>query len=267
MRKPIILIVILVTFVFFVGYVYSVRDDYHDFQGRCTDCHITTPGKGDKALTFVKDISFMCDGCHEDVKKLSHPVDVKPSMDVPSMLPLDWKGGITCITCHRAHKGAYGEAHLRVRARAQGFCMFCHSGLEDQLHKVGAGSAHLKSTYNAVFREGAIPGIVLDELSLKCMSCHDATFATQTLVENRAMTLSFHDATAIGLSHPIGVSYLEAKRKYHGAYRDIEDLPSQVKLFGGTVGCGSCHSPYSSEHAQLVMTNDGSALCLACHVK
>jgi len=267
LNKPFVLIVTIAVIVAFAGYVYSVRTDYHDFEGRCLDCHLTRPKTGERKLTLVKDVTYMCDSCHSDVENLSHPVDVKPSMKVPDIFPLDWKGGVTCITCHRAHKRGYGDSHLRVRAQGQGFCMFCHSSIKEDLHTVGAGSAHVINTFKSVYRPGEFPIVVLDELSLKCMACHDATFADETLVENRAMTLSYHDANAIGLSHPVGVSYLEAKRKYHGAYTNVEDLPPQIKLFNGTVGCGSCHSPYSGEHAQLVMSNDGSKLCLACHVK
>ncbi|MEE9542893.1 MAG: cytochrome c3 family protein, partial [Thermodesulfobacteriota bacterium] len=67
--------------------------------------------------------------------------------------------------------------------------------------------------------------------------------------------------------HPIGMSYVDTKLKYRGAYRDIKDLPKEIKLFDNAVGCGSCHSLYSKLHYELVMSNAGSRLCLGCHVK
>jgi predicted CXXCH cytochrome family protein len=33
------------------------------------------------------------------------------------------------------------------------------------------------------------------------------------------------------------------------------------------VGCLSCHNTFSKVPNQLVMSNQGSALCLACHMK
>jgi len=110
-------------------------------------------------------------------------------------------------------------------------------------------------------------GVVrLDEMSIKCMSCHDAILGSEATSGNVDLLRSRHSNTT-GLTHPIGVSYAEAKRKYRGAYRNISDLPPQIKFYGGRVGCGTCHSPYASGHAQLVMSNYGSNLCLACHVK
>ena len=55
---------------------------YHDFDGKCLDCHITQPSMGE-TMTFSKDVTRMCSGCHSSEQELSHPVDMKPSMKVP----------------------------------------------------------------------------------------------------------------------------------------------------------------------------------------
>ncbi len=261
-------IIIVLTAAAAAKIVLSQWTSYHDFEGMCLDCHLTVPRPGETPHTFTRDISRMCRSCHKNVQDLSHPVDMTPSMEVPASFPLDWKGHITCATCHPIHKNGFGYSHLRSRATGQGFCIMCHSDLSDKLHNVALGTAHVGSSVNVVRYMPTETARVLDDLSLRCMQCHDATFSSDTLVE-RPPDLAdvFHNNGSLGVSHPIGVSYLEAKRMYKGAYRNVEDLPKEIKLFGGQVGCGSCHNPYSKQHNELVMSNRGSALCLACHIK
>ncbi len=252
----------------YVGYVSSQWTSYHDFEGKCLDCHLVEPTPGGDPGIFIVDITQMCTDCHQDTMDLSHPVDVLPSMAVPRELPLDWKGEVTCVTCHPAHALGYGEFHMRSGATGQGFCVLCHDNLEDELHKVAIGTAHVSSYLGANYEADQME-VTLDALSIKCMSCHDAIFAVDSLQGNTVFTKGafMHNIGSIGLSHPIGMSYYETKRKYRGAYRSVSELPPEIKLFGGVVGCGSCHNPYSKQHYDLVMSNEGSALCLGCHVK
>ncbi|MFQ5427498.1 MAG: cytochrome c3 family protein [Thermodesulfobacteriota bacterium] len=244
---------------------------YHDFTGRCLDCHIKRPLPGEQKPTLRKDITALCTGCHKQDDGLTHPVDVEPVMEVPGYLPLDWRGMVTCVTCHEVHKHGFGPNHMRTSARGQGFCMLCHGLENNKMHGISGVSAHrgagVKLARASYSTSNPSQGIVrLDEMSIKCMSCHDATFGPESLASNLDVFRSRH-SNVTGLTHPVGVSYAEAKRKYRGAYRNISDLPPQIKFYGGMVGCGTCHSPYSGTHAQLVMDNYGSNLCLACHVK
>lgn len=252
----------------FAALVWSEWTSYHSFEGKCQDCHLTVPQQGEKgeSLTFTRDITAMCTGCHASTQELSHPVNKKPTMKVPANLPLDWKGEITCVTCHPVHDEGFGDFRLRSRASGEGFCSLCHSDLGSEMHKVAVGTAHVTESTGSKYVVGEL-GAVLDEMSLRCLACHDAAFANDTLVENVQIREIFHTSNSIGVSHPIGVSYAETKFKYKGAYRKLEDLPKEIKLFGGIVGCGSCHNPYSKQHSELVMSNEKSALCLACHVK
>lgn len=260
--------IIIIVIAIAAGFVHSRWSSYHDFEGKCLDCHLTVPVPGETPRIFTRDVTNMCKSCHKGVQELSHPVDMNPSMQVPSNFPLDWKGHITCATCHPIHKDGFGNSHLRIKAVGEGFCSMCHSDLAGKLHNVALGTAHVSSAKNLGRFMPAETERVLDELSLRCMQCHDATFSTDSLVERPADFAGlFHNSSSLGVSHPIGVSYLEAKRQYHGAYRNVEDLPKEIKLFGGQVGCGSCHNPYSKQHNELVMSNERSALCLACHVK
>jgi hypothetical protein len=68
--------------------------------------------------------------------------------------------------------------------------------------------------------------------------------------------------------HPIGVQY-RATRSSGDEVRLVpaNRLDKRVRLFDNTVGCGSCHSVYSKQSNQLVMSNLGSKLCLTCHAE
>jgi len=214
-------------------------------------------------MLFTNDISFLCLTCHGDVKEVSHPVEMKPSMTIPGEFPLDWKGEMTCATCHTIHRNGYDPYHLRFAVPGEPFCKRCHTSLYDgaAMHRTVVETAHVGSRYSV-----GNAGRVIDALSMKCLTCHDATLATDGAVDRLGIG-KFRHRTDIGLSHPIGVSYVDARRKYQGAYRRVEDLPPEIKLFDGMVGCGSCHNPFSGGHFELVMSNEGSALCFACHVK
>jgi len=239
---------------------------YHDFSGRCLDCHIKMPVPGGKRPTLKKDVTVLCEKCHEEQDGLSHPVDVRPVMQVPDYLPLDWRGMVTCVTCHSVHEPGFGPSHIRTSAGGQGFCVLCHSGLDEKMHSVFGAGAHMGGVVKVAYAPDNHGEVRLDEMSIRCMSCHDAILGTESTVANVDVFRSLHSNTT-GLSHPVGVLYSEAKRKYRGAYREISKLPPQIKFYGGRVGCGTCHSPYSSEHAQLVMSNYGSNLYLTCHIK
>ena len=90
------------------------------------------------------------------------------------------------------------------------------------------------------------------------------------------------DEGQLGDDHPISFSYRDVWNEYQGAGRpglvdpgSAAFLASDVRLFGAEqVECSSCRDPHvdyessSPDHAPfLVMSNAGSALCLACHDK
>lgn len=250
-----------------VSYIWSQTPGFHDFTGKCLDCHLTMPDKGDKGmrLIFAKEISFLCGKCHNEGEGPSHPVDVKASLNIPSVFPLDRKGNITCVTCHSVHKKENpGRRYLlKIEKTGEPFCRTCHSEIIEGLamHKGTVESAHISRRYVIEDKND-----IIDELSAKCLNCHDASLAKDALVENIGRGDYLHGQD-IGLSHPIGVDYYEARAKYQGAYVAPEDLKPEIKLFNGKVGCGSCHNPYSKRHFQLVMSNEVSKLCFACHNK
>lgn len=100
---------------------------------RCLDCHVTIP-LDVSALTFHDDTSLVCSRCHDAHKgEGNHPVEVKPSMEIPGDMPLDGRGYMTCITCHSFHNQwkALSENKNKLLRRENGatFCFYCHSKL------------------------------------------------------------------------------------------------------------------------------------------
>ena len=66
--------------------------------------------------------------------------------------------------------------------------------------------------------------------------------------------------------HPVGVRYRrDAGRRSGSPLVPLDAVDPRIRLFDDRVGCGSCHSPYSTRDDQLVMSNERSRLCLSCH--
>ncbi len=86
-----------------------------------------------------------CLECHAIEAALSHPIDVVPSMAVPSRLPLV-DGRITCATCHRTDDS--GQPHLSGPSEmAPTFCAQCHDPMASTgaaPHAVAGSRAHLR---------------------------------------------------------------------------------------------------------------------------
>ncbi len=67
--------------------------------------------------------------------------------------------------------------------------------------------------------------------------------------------------------HPVGVDYHAAAAANPLAYTPPRLLPPQIRLLNGKVDCVSCHTGPGLDTGDLVMSNEDSALCLACHRK
>ncbi len=269
LHKNTIAVTILIVVLGAIGLsVWSGFESYHSFDGQCMTCHLTDPTEGAEKNLFVKDISALCVSCHKDDVRLSHPVDMKPSMKIPSDFLLDRKGNLTCNSCHTTHKVSYGKYHLRAASIGEPFCITCHQSLSEGagLHRSTIGSAHMAGSVQNRYWPGSFGGY-LDDVSIRCLICHDATFASESPIGKKVQGGEFDHGRDVGLSHPVGVSYRDATDKYKGAYKKIDKLPQEIRLFDGFVGCGSCHNPYGRRHFELVMSNEGSALCFACHNK
>ena len=69
-----------------------------------------------------------------------------------------------------------------------------------------------------------------------------------------------------GVDHPFSVSYTDAKNVSPPLKLRATPTAGTVPLFNNKVECASCHDPHSCDTPLFLrISNDRSALCLACH--
>jgi predicted CXXCH cytochrome family protein len=226
----------------------------HLMDQNCSYCHLggkeVDPAR---ASRLIGSQELLCGICHTHNKIMSHPTGFKPVNPLPADLPLDWKGDLTCSTCHEVH----GNMPSLMRGARQGkaLCLACHEASFFTAMKDRGMS--LRASGHALARLNDSTGI--DALSLHCMGCHnDRTDALGVQVSSDGLVR--HNSG--GANHPIAVAYPSG-----GDYRPRGDLPKAIWLPDGKLSCVSCHQPYKKEHGKLVVTNEGSALCLQCHIR
>jgi len=221
----------------------------------CTLCHVATEVTSANAAVLVASQEKLCGGCHAQAILLSHPSGFAPKRPLAKEYPLDWKGDLTCSSCHNVHGVQTGL--MRTPLSGAVFCQACHEKaffekMPDQgISLTGAGHLDAKS---------ASPSLDLDPFSLQCMSCHDEQADTNQ-VGIDPQGLMRHKSSSI--NHPIGKSYQAAIS--YGGYRPMDQLPKAIVLPDGKIGCISCHVGYSKEHGGLVVPKGQSELCLICH--
>ena len=240
----------------------------HDFTGRCQLCHSEIPASGTpfEEVRLTDTPERLCSHCHDINMKTSHPVGVVPRVNIPLQKYLDDQGEMTCLTCHEVHKEERAsvsrhelEGLLRGHTQGRAFCFLCHNE-----NILGANWRH-SMVVNYAHQPGKLSqrsdGAILDEYSVECLSCHDGVISKMTDVK---VVKSGSFQHGIGLSHPVGVEY---PRGFNNEFAPADHLPTEVKLFSGSVGCLTCHNPYAGRKSLLVMENDRSVLCLTCHKK
>jgi predicted CXXCH cytochrome family protein len=220
--------------------------------------------------------SDSCLICHDFDPVLSHPVGVSPpaSMAVPADLPLE-RGLVSCVTCH----SGISEDHATSLTRAPAFnatahadaslCLRCHDATGSsarEMHAAALGRAHLPGSHQGWAARNASESAVLSSASssTRCLTCHDGAMASDATARTGAVLLGMPSQGS--QAHPVAVEYRLTDPGFgDGALRPESMLDPRVRLFDHRVECASCHSPYSSEPRLLVMSNQGSQLCLSCH--
>jgi predicted CXXCH cytochrome family protein len=200
----------------------------------------------------------LCVKCHQAAVKVSHPSGFVPRRTLPVEFPLDWKGDMTCSTCHITHGTAPGL--LRGDKRGKAFCLSCHepvffSGMKD------SGTSVVSSGHMARGRAS----FDIDAHSLQCLGCHTSgSYAGGGVVSVGSNGVLRHGSGAS--AHPIGMLYSRVSR--NADYQPESVLAQKnIVLSEGKVSCVSCHEVYKKEHGKLIITMDRSALCFACHAK
>ncbi len=226
----------------------------HPADMDCRDCHLAQ-GAIDaiNAQILVSTQEELCGGCHQAALTASHPTGIKPSSSIPERFPLDWKGDLTCSTCHRVHDSE--PVKLRVKQGGRELCQSCHQPEFFARMKDGGSSI-----MNFGHLDAGTQGFAgIDNFSIQCMACHEELDGNlRVRVSERLIR---HDGNRV--SHPVGMRYADSIS--FGGYRPVASLKREIQLPDGKVSCISCHLGYSEQHGGLVIDNRGDQLCLSCH--
>jgi len=238
--------------------VHGLSGKPHEFSAdKCGLCHYD---EKNEPMHLKSEVTAGCKTCHpEPGEDKSHPTDLYPKLSVPKDMPLI-EGKLTCVTCHFVHPkedtyAAEKNYFLRRQVRGVFFCNICHE-LDKQKHIV-SGNVHA-GTYRVTDRSTRI-----DRMSLECIECHDS-YIKEPVRSLGAGTWNHYNKE---YNHPIGISYKNISDRDIRNYKPAGMLSSEVKLFDGKIGCGTCHNIYSGENYMLVISNRNSRLCFECHIK
>lgn len=260
MRRRIYAVIAVSAALLIAVIAYTIREKPHAFsEAECGRCHYD---EDDDPRKLIAPVAVLCGKCHKrGLKTASHPVDMRPaSIRIPADMPLT-DGKLTCNTCHNVHAKrftAFGEKsyYLRRPVTGRDFCASCHE--RDPLspgHRELMDVAHMARKYKP-----SGDSDTLDTLSVECIGCHDG-------LVGRAVDYAFGPGSwehNFAGPHSIGVHYNE-RRMSVGGLRPISQINKSIRFFGGKIGCGTCHDPFSKRQALLVMDNKDSRLCSECH--
>lgn len=237
-----------------IGHASKTRD-FHPQHTKCQSCHLATRITHENAHQLVDSQEKLCGRCHANALQVSHPTGFTPEHKPPLQFPLDWKGDVTCSTCHQVHGHVQGL--LRGNKTGRAFCLGCHD--EGFFASMADHGTSIQLTGHLA--KSTVPqNIDLDPFSRQCLSCHaDRGDELAMHVDQRGIV---RHSGGSG-NHPIGMLY--GQTKGIGLYHKKADLPAAILLPQGKVGCVSCHVGYSKQHGALVISNERSALCMGCH--
>ncbi len=230
----------------------------HLMDRACSDCHVggkeVDPAR---ASRLIGSQEMLCGICHKNARRMSHPSGFVPNGKIPADLPLDWKGDMTCSTCHEVHGNQPGL--MRGKKRGKELCLSCHDKSFFAAMKDGGVSLQQSGHADAGTTQGQMNSGI-DTLSLQCMGCHNRQSDASGI---RVGSNGIVRHNTGGANHPIGIAYPMGSRS--NEFRTRNSLPKAIWLPDGKLSCVSCHQPYKKEHGQLAMPNDRSSLCLQCH--
>jgi len=205
--------------------------------------------------------NMQCMSCHQMKAGFSHPVNIPLKPGMSPRLPLA-NGKLVCTTCHESgideHRTSRsnGDALLRLDNSIL-LCSQCHDASDNtraSQHAMAIGQAHLlpnsgRPKVSAFLSE-----------TQNCLTCHDGLISQDVAM---ASPSSQDDAMS---EHPVNVTYRSSLNgEAEILLKPAGSLNPAIRLFEGKVGCGSCHSPYSTQESLLVMSNYRSQLCFGCH--
>ncbi len=217
----------------------------------CGTCHLAGDAvTADNAYQLIDTQERLCEGCHTDALAVSHPSGFPAGRLLPAEYPVDWKGDLTCSSCHLVHGD--GPGLMRGEKRGKALCLSCHE--IDFFYGMADGGVSVQNWVHSAQPENGLLIASLDPHSQHCVGCHIEN------VGERAGVILAHGRTT--MPHPVGARYdISGKKGYH----EVTEISDKIVLPDGRLSCISCHQAYDKKHGELVMSNRGSALCFQCH--
>jgi predicted CXXCH cytochrome family protein len=230
----------------------------HVMDERCDSCHLARAEvTAANASQLLASQERLCGQCHAEALRMSHPSGLIPVRSLPAEYPLDWKGELTCSSCHEPH--GTGPGLLRGSKRGKKMCLSCHD--EDFFYRMKDSGISITQSGHLNATQAELRAFDLDPYSLECMGCHGSSGEPQVAIGANAI-LRHSSGSA---NHPIGRVYAQAFAR--GGYRPEGSLSQNVWLPGGRISCVSCHQGYSKDHGKVVVPSRGMGLCMECHDK
>jgi predicted CXXCH cytochrome family protein len=241
------------------GLLYAARSgsgQTHLQNEECGNCHLAGRNVGiAQAGMLVGSQETLCGKCHPAAIRVSHPSGFTPVNKPADSYPLDWKGDLTCSTCHDVH----GNSPSLMRGTKSGkeFCFACHDA--GFFRKMRDGGASLMVGHLARGVEAGAP--LLDVYSRQCMECHGSNADPRLVTSIDRNGIARHAGSRV--NHPVGISYQKATA--FGGYLPRRVVEKKLLLPDGLVSCVSCHQGYRKDHGKLVVSSAQSRLCYECH--
>lgn len=233
-------------------YAMVSKPNVHPLNGDCAGCHMAgADTTAANASMLISSQEQLCGDCHANALKMSHPSGFAPppGMVIPPTYPLDWKGDLTCSTCHEVHSDLPGK--MRGVLLGRELCMSCHdqaffNNMRDGGESLVSGHLGIPNSQNWQS---------LDPYSVQCMECHairgDVAVDPNFVVRHGSQ------------NHPVGKKYAEAES--YGGYRPASMLSKKINLPNGMVSCVSCHETFTKNHGKVITTSNITTLCFECH--
>lgn len=234
-------------------YAMVSKPDVHPLNGVCASCHMAgADTTAANAAMLISSQEQLCGECHANALMMSHRSGFTPppGMIIPADYPLDWKGDLTCSTCHEVHSDLPGK--MRGSLLGSQLCLSCHDQTFFDTMRDGGESLFISGHLGV---RNSQNWESLDPYSVQCMECHsdrgDVQVDPNMIVRHGSQ------------NHPVGRSYAAAE--LYGGYKPASMLPKKIHLPNGMVSCVSCHETFTRNHGKVITSGNITTLCFECH--
>lgn len=170
--------------------------------------------------------------------------------------------------------GIVGSPHDLSASATGDVCGFCHTP-HRALPQTPGWSHTLSTAIYTIYQSSSLDAEVGQPTgsSKLCLSCHDGTVALTDTIRGGPAGGTYiapgraNLETDLSNDHPISFVYSSALSALDAQIRSPSTLPDQLNLDrAGELQCTTCHDSHDNSYGKfLVMANQRSAMCVACH--